>query len=213
LNQQPIIWLASWPRSGNTLLRTVLWHCFKLKSASVYPKDFDGSARLEKQIGHIEYNPDKKFNFPLNNPQIFKTHEHPPDNNPAIFVVRDGRAACVSLWNFYKKENALEAIISGRHRFGSWADHIAAWNPGERDNSLIIKYETILSNLPGVLENLSQFLEQDIISNKIPGRDDMASIEGRWVRKKTDWQEEMGDAELDLFERVNGKMMKKMGYT
>ena len=37
------IWLASYPRSGNTLLRTILNHCFNLKSASFYFSDFKGN--------------------------------------------------------------------------------------------------------------------------------------------------------------------------
>ena len=36
-----MIWIASYPRSGNTFLRTILWHCFGLKSASIYPQDLD----------------------------------------------------------------------------------------------------------------------------------------------------------------------------
>jgi len=31
-----MIWLASYPRSGNTLLRVILKHCFGLSSQSVY---------------------------------------------------------------------------------------------------------------------------------------------------------------------------------
>lgn len=52
-----IIWLASYPRSGNTYLRTVLWHCFELRSASIYPNDLGGNAGLEEYTGHIEHGP------------------------------------------------------------------------------------------------------------------------------------------------------------
>jgi len=43
MNQKDIIWLASYPRSGNTYLRTMLWHCFGLRSASIYPNDLGGN--------------------------------------------------------------------------------------------------------------------------------------------------------------------------
>jgi len=33
------VWLASYPRSGNTYLRAILWTCFGLRSASVYADD------------------------------------------------------------------------------------------------------------------------------------------------------------------------------
>ena len=45
-----VVWLASYPRSGNTFLRTILWHCFGLRSASVYPKDLGGNRALEAVI-------------------------------------------------------------------------------------------------------------------------------------------------------------------
>jgi len=103
-DKQSVIWLASWPRSGNTLLRTVLWHCFKLKSASVYPNDLGGNKKLGKNVGHIEYDANRQLKFPKGKPRLVKTHEPPRNNASAIYVVRDGRAACVSLWNFYNKK-------------------------------------------------------------------------------------------------------------
>ena len=36
------LFLSSYPRSGNTFLRTVLYQCFNLKSRSVYGKDLGG---------------------------------------------------------------------------------------------------------------------------------------------------------------------------
>ena len=30
------VWLASYPRSGNTMLRTILWHGFAMKSGAIY---------------------------------------------------------------------------------------------------------------------------------------------------------------------------------
>ena len=51
-----IVWVASYPRSGNTMLRTVLWHCLGLRTASVYPNDLGGNKDLEDYVGHIERN-------------------------------------------------------------------------------------------------------------------------------------------------------------
>ena len=41
INMSPLF-LSSYPRSGNTLLRTVLYQCFNLKSRSVYGNDLGG---------------------------------------------------------------------------------------------------------------------------------------------------------------------------
>ena len=50
-----VVWLASYPRSGNTFLRTILWQCFGLRSASIYPKDLGSKKALEDYVGHIEH--------------------------------------------------------------------------------------------------------------------------------------------------------------
>ena len=41
INISPLF-VSSYPRSGNTFLRTVLYQCFNLKSGSVYGNDLGG---------------------------------------------------------------------------------------------------------------------------------------------------------------------------
>ncbi len=205
------IWLASYPRSGNTLLRTVLHQCFGLLSASVYPNDLGGNKELESYVGHIEHNANGTAHFP-SDVTVIKTHELPHDERDAVYIVRDGRATCVSLWEFYGRRLPLEAIISGQHRFGTWANHLSAWRPWSRSNTLLVKYEEIPGDLPMVLERLSQFLNREILHHEIPDRETIASVDGQWVRKKSDWRESMTDEQTELFYKINGRMMEKMGY-
>ena len=47
------VWLASYPRSGNTLLRCVLNHCFGLPSTSLYPNDLGRNRTLQRHAGHF----------------------------------------------------------------------------------------------------------------------------------------------------------------
>jgi len=219
LNKTNIIWLASYPRSGNTLLRTVLWQCFGLRSASPYPEDLGGNKELKNYIGHIDNSelefvgPDQQIRFPGNAMLLFKTHQITSDDNPAIYVVRDGRAACVSLWQFYRGQITLEAVIAGQHAFGTWANHVTAWRPWERPKTLLIKYEEMLSDLPHVLEKIGAFLKSDILKVEIPDRNTLASLEGRWVRNKTDWRSNMSDTQVEIFDRINGDMLRKLGYS
>ena len=129
------IWLASYPRSGNTLLRTVLYHCFGLASASIYPDDLEDNTDLESFTGHIEHDAHGMVRFPDGAIPLFKTHQPPPDDQGAIYVVRDGRAACVSLWEFRGRKFPMDKIISGQHHFGTWANHLSqstAWNWPQR---------------------------------------------------------------------------------
>lgn len=207
-----IIWLASYPRSGNTFLRTILWHCFQLRSASIYPNDLGGNQSLETYTGHIEHGPQMHVQLQENGVPLVKTHDAPKNNNAAIYVIRDGRAACVSLWEFYKRNIPLEDVIEGNHMFGTWSNHVQSWDPWIRPNTLLLQYEELRVNLPKSLNTISQFLNKAIISETIPPRDTIAGLDGRWVRKKTNWKSELSGKNLKRFMKINKSILKKSGY-
>ena len=206
------IWLASYPRSGNTLVRTILFHCFNLKTGSVYSADFGGNESLEKYIGHIEQNEDRSISFPDGNLPIIKTHALHNGDNSSIYVVRDGRAVAASLWEFTNPKVSMENIIEGRHKFGRWCDHLDFWKPLSRPNTLLLRYEDILDELDTSLLKLSNFLEREIITNDLPSRDQIAENDGKWVRKKTNWKEVLADKDLVRFNEINSQCLDKYGY-
>ncbi len=207
-----ITWLASYPRSGNTYLRTILFNCFGIKTASIYPNDLGGNKTLENFVGHIEHNQNKTITFQKGSIPIIKTHKLNQDENRSIYIIRDGRAASVSLWNFYGKKIPIKDIILGNHRFGTWKDHLISWNPLKRPNTLLIKYEDILCNFEYVLNSIETFLEIKVLSKKLPSRDTVATFDGRWVRSKTDWKEKISSEELNLFNKINYTFLKEFGY-
>lgn len=211
-----VVWLASFPRSGNTLLRTIMHHCFGLYSGSVYKQDLGDNKALHKYVGHIEHNENGTIDFPPGNIPLIKTHQYPKDNKPAIYVVRDGRAACLSMLKFYKNEIPLEAIIRGQTPFGTWADHIAAWHPWDRPDTLFLRFEELTEDLPAVLQKISAFLSCPIKAQQVPARDEIANVDskvdGRWVRKERKKEELFPKEYIDPFNQVNGEMMLKMGY-
>lgn len=211
--QKRLVMLASYPRSGNTYLRTILWHCFKLPSASVYQQDLLGAKSLERYVGHVEIAPGELQNWPgKKGIQAVKTHKYPVDDTPAIYVVRDGRAASVSLWEFINRKISLDEVIAGDHLYGTWANHLSAWRPWERPDTLLLRYEDMVARLPFVLDEISRYLGLKILAHKVPERDRIADIALIWVRRQTDWRECIDDRQLELFERINGAMMRRMGY-
>ena len=207
-----IVWLASYPRSGNTFLRTILWHCFGLRSASVYPRDLGGNGALEDYVGHIEHNPHIRDQLAENGIPLIKTHELPKDANPAIYVVRDGRAACVSLWRFGGEAIPLEAVIAGQHRFGTWGDHLSAWNPRHRPNTLLLRYEDLRDDLPVCLRSIGHFLGRTPTGGRVPDRDAIAASDGRWVRRESSWQAELTGPALTRFNELNKGLLEQYGY-
>lgn len=212
MNDADIVWIASYPRSGNTFLRTILWHCFGLRSASIYRSDLGGNEALEEYVGHIEHGPGAREQLRQNGMALIKTHEHPKDANPAIYIVRDGRAACVSLWHFGGQTIPLEAVIEGRHRFGTWADHVRAWNPKYRPNTLLLAYEGLRHDLPDSLGRIGRFLQRPLVRERPPDRDVIAASDGRWVRKESRWQAELAGRDLARFNELNADVLQEYGY-
>lgn len=207
-----VVWLASYPRSGNTYLRTILWHCFGLPTASIYPFDLGGNRNLERYVGHIEHTAAGRIEFPPGMLPLIKTHEYPHDNGAAIYVVRDGVAASISLFRFYDQQLPLEAVIEGKHRFGTWTAHLEAWKPWERTDTLFLRYEQLRDDLPPVLERIGAFLGRGIRSRTVPERDRIAKVDGRWVRSVSDEAGLISDELRHRFLSINGPMMRQMGY-
>jgi hypothetical protein len=208
MSNRELVWLASYPRSGNTFLRTILWQCFALHSASIYPGDLDGNRKLEEYVGHIEHGQ----RFPEDSIPLVKTHEQAEDKNPAIYVIRDGRAASVSLWRFWNRSLPLEAVIEGRHRFGTWSGHVQSWNPWKRPNTLLLRYEDMRNNLTSVLSSISEFLGRDILREDIPDRDIIARQGGKHVRSESNWRSDLSGVLLERFNEINKDTLTKAGY-
>lgn len=132
---------------------------------------------------------------------------------PPYYVIRDGRAATVSLWNFYRGKMPLEAIIDGHNRFGTWASHVQAWNPWHRPNTLLLRYEDIRDHLDMHLNPISKFLGCEVISNKVPNRETIANVDGQWVRKKSGWRGQISPVLLERFNKLSKDVLKQTGYT
>jgi len=106
----------------------------------------------------------------------------------------------------------MSNIIEGKHKFGKWCDHLESWNPLERPNTLLLKYEDILENLDSILIKLRDFLDRDIVSFNLPSRNSIAGSDGKWVRKKTDWRSVISEKDLIRFNEINKPFMQKFNY-
>ena len=206
------VWIASYPRSGNTYLRTILRHAFGLRSTSIYLDDLGGNKELEDYVGHIEPHSNCQDLLKETNISLVKTHRHADDNTPAIYVIRDGRAACVSLWEFYHRKYPIQVFIEGRCFCGVWVDHVKSWNPWERPNTLLLRYEQLRDDLPTAIHTISDFLKIDIKTTSIPDRNALAGVDGRWVKKRTSWRAKLTGENLRRFVEINQDILEKAGY-
>ena len=149
-----MIWIASFPRSGNTYVRNILYEVYGLSSGE-YHREEDHP--LEKNY----------FEHPF-----VKTHLLPHQLEPAdpsiksIYLVRDGRDAIVSIAHqrtdivapgsdFY--ENLKAAIFAEKDTFfGGWSHNVATWLDRA---DLIIRYEDLLLDPIRVIERIRKIVE------------------------------------------------------
>lgn len=235
-----LIWLASYPRSGNTLLRILLNRVFALRTTSVYtpattqetldvppgtpaaPYSLARRRLLRETAGHY------RFDGPLDSflararasaePVIVKTHDAPLDDSPAIYVVRDGRAAVVSYLHFLRDRGiaaTIADVIRGRiGHGGSWSESLSAWQPLSRPRTLLVHFEDVITRPDAAIDALGRFLAttpQDAWRNP---NDQLRAADPTFFRGGSNEQNiaEMSPADRALFVEVHGAWMARLGY-
>ena len=213
-SDSPLVLLASYPRSGNTLLRTILKNCFGLSSASVYPNDLGGNNALESYVGHIEgIERASQINQKAN---LVKTHELDLYKLiPSIYVSRNGYDVLKSCWSFWNGEISPLDIAAGRYRFGTWSNHVLSWSPWKRQKTLWLSYEELIdeSGFPEALDKISSFVEIPITTDKLPSREAIVNVDGRWARSANTQKLEITSEINEVFRKHNAQCMNFLGYS
>ena len=216
-----MIWLASYPRSGNTYIRIILHEVYGIKSSEYH------------QEKKIKLNP-KYQSFP-----VVKTHLLPSqlksnqNDIPSIYLVRDGRDALVSLAHhkkdFYDKktnflDNLHEAILAEEGSyFGGWGKHVQEWSSRA---SVIIHFEDLIANPILSIDKMRPFIDLPQARRSAPNFQDLRTKRfkyGRGWKKNREkffrrgvsgaWKDEMPDDLQQLFWKLHGDSMVSLGYT
>lgn len=215
-----IVWIASYPRSGNTLLRTILNRCFGAKSYSIY--DSIESEEMSPVVGHVPLGmlrDDFLFQARASSETFFiKTHLYPPDEHEkAIYVFRDGRAALSSYRNYCrdieKRSVPLECMVLGIYPKIHWSKHVEAWLA--RSSILPLRFEDLATPSRETLERISVFLGLPILRSFDLTFDSLHAIHPRFFRAG---HNNGGIAEVErecpaLFWRTHGELMQRLAYT
>lgn len=226
-----MIWLASFPRSGNTFFRNILYEVYGLES-STYHQDPD-------------YFLDSSYaEFP-----VVKTHLLPSQLVPSdplirsVYIIRDGRDTMVSLAHHRKDiiapgsdfyENLKAAIIAEKGSFfGGWSRNVADWI---KHADIVIRYEDLLTDPIGCAERLRTIMDlPEPNAAKLPafeqlkhGVAEYGSGKGRGLDqhqmlelsqknfrkgKAGAWKEEMPEELAELFWSYHGDVMLHLGYS
>lgn len=207
-----IIWLASYPRSGNTLFRMLLYHSYGVKTHSIYNDPLLEELGAGEIVGHdpLPAAPD----LLANDQKIYfvKTHELPTDSNPAIYLIRDGRDVLVSyarfLYSFNQRHKTLRwlenqlglnsfrsilrdlircAPLLDEQNFGGWSNNALAWTQRRKHGfTFIVRYEDLVINpeawLAKALEALQLTIEP-VSKHPPPGFDALHAQWPQFFRK------------------------------
>lgn len=150
-----LVWVASFPRSGNTFLRIVLRRLYGVQTSTVY--DVDGVAErlgpdligfTERPATLAEMRADRQ-------PHFIKTHRQRDadvhESDHAICLVRDGRDALVS-WarqaaeddpSRYEAELRAKILRDTPVGTGSWGNNVLSWLLPAAENRMVLRYEDL----------------------------------------------------------------------
>jgi len=200
----------------------VLKHCFGVASYSLYSDREFSLCAVQELVGERPVGPDPhKFVSKLREQgavACVKTHEMPgADKHRTIYIVRDGRAALVSHYHYFRDilglRVMLEEVISGQ-LFPSWSSHVRAWTLSDRSDVLVVRFESLVRGEPATLEALEQFLGVSCRGSFTTSFAELHSLMPGFFRSGSDMANiaEMTSRELSLFERLHGRVSELVGY-
>jgi hypothetical protein len=232
------LFLASYPRSGNTWLRFVL-----SEALSGEEIDFDN---INSFIPELKWHKQGKPLLPGQG-RVIKTHEaYRKEYKKAIYIVRDVRDCALSAHARTREigisppdfDVYLKKYLGGRtYQYGTWHQHLRSWLDGplaKEGKLLVIKFEDLRRNPEDAVTRMVQFAGVPMDAERIRAAlannsvDRMRAKEeksqklfqskteqGRFVRKGAvqGWRATMTPAQLQMFERYAGPELARMGYS
>jgi glycosyltransferase involved in cell wall biosynthesis len=225
-----MILIASFPGSGNTFLRNILYEVYGIESSTYL---IDSNQIHDENFS--EYSFVKTHLLPHKLPFV-------AEKATSIYIIRDGRDALCSVAHHKKDDveldtgfyqNLQKAIVTDSENFfGGWSSHVIQW---VEKADLVLRYEDLISDPQKVLERINtlfplptahwdrlpSFEEMKKRINKYGSGDplDISNIEKLKLSNKNfrkgksgSWTAEMPDALHDLFWSKHGDTMEMLGY-
>jgi hypothetical protein len=223
-----LIWIASYPRSGNTFFRHVLAQLYGVASFERYSW---GPDHMPLQLSGFEDLGERSLAemSAAHAPYFVKTHDLPDDDNPAIYLVRDGRDALISHAHFIleydrKVENqgpelfhdALRMLIETDSSFAGWSGNVQAWT-GRSAPTAIVRFEDLVSDpLNSVRRAVGEigFRSPEAAAAEPLTFDELNRAHPEFFRrgKIGAWREEMPHDLHEVFWRRHGETMRLLDY-
>jgi hypothetical protein len=225
-----IVWIASYPRSGNTLTRIVLYRCFGVEALSLDPRP-GPPGKLVRFVGRPDIpagmTPKEFVPFARESAETWfvKTHaipchddpSGPLESDPAIAIVRDGRASLSSYWHFQNSIGgwpfSLEQIVIGAPPLENWSEHVRRWQ-NHKGQMLMLRYEDLRLVRPQEIAIIGHFIGKE---SRVPFDVTFAELNREVPDLFRVGKDEPGIAEVErrcpaLFWSLHGEAMRELGY-
>lgn len=247
--RRPLIWLrhrrittedvfvASYPRSGSTWLRFLLF-----EALTGQPAEFGAVNQAIPRLGRQA----RAWRLLPQGGRLIQTHEpYRPEYHKAVYLVRDVRDVVLSEYSFqrgqglYRKslEDFVESFLLGRvNGYGPWTDHVRSWldsAPAQAGRVLVVKFEDLRRDPAVTLSNILLFLgaqarisvQQAIENNtveKMREKESRArttvfkawSQDHRFVRQGSveGWRDSLTDDHIRQVEQSACEVLVQLGY-
>lgn len=225
------VWLASYPRSGNTLVRMLLDRVYGIPSYAGYeekaPVTHAPRPEFQMWVSPMPETPGPGKPDGPDSLRFIKTHGPPADDAPAVCIVRDGRDALVSYAHYLRCFDpaasgqpfgeVLSELISATDVHCNWSLCVNAWRArGGSAPTAWLRYEALVEDPTAAVAGCLARLGLDLkpTGGALP---DFAELHRAWPAffrkgKCGAWREEMSDELHRLFWRRHGAMMEEFGY-
>lgn len=234
-NELGFFYINSYPRSGNTWVRSVLNDILKPQNTHVNPEFYKFF-----RILNFHRLPKLKLDRLRPSMTMIKSHgryETINDNLPAVYLVRDGRDAIISYYHFnvdhrryvetfdqyFRRHVVDDAMNSYRERIlrkfmGDWSDNALSYK--DKKNVLILRYEDLVLNPVSLFDTMLKFIGANVELQEI--KDALQSGEARLKEKKArhdrprgvsgGWKNFLTQEQQELFIKRHGKALKVFKY-
>jgi hypothetical protein len=227
------IFLASYPRSGSTWLRFLLFESLAGESS--------GFGNVNESIPDVK---EHKIGKPLmpNGGRLIKTHEvYHPEYRKAVYLVRDPRDVALSEYAYQTAlglveqplDDYLRAFLTrGVNPFSSWPAHVESWlsAPLAPEQLLLVKFEDLRKDSVAAVSQIIRFfgvtpdearIRQAIANNSVermkakeketPQR---ASKKGQFIRSGSvgGWRANLDQKQIEIVRDHATTLLNRLGY-
>lgn len=214
------IWIASYPRSGNTYARIAIEAMYGVGTYSPY--DEHGEVLGNRQTGA-----EPRYRF-------VKTHAQNAAHDfrkKALYIVRDGRDALVSHAHYWKQttgderpfDEILHRLIMAKvpsrdveDYWYCWALHVRAWMATRPGKTAVIRFEDLIQSPREKIAEAMQFLgiELQDTGAAIPSFDELRALDPQFFRRGVvgSYRDEMSKDNEAAFWEFHSGGMQLIGY-